>query len=97
LPQSLRLIGDCRALPRQLTISQPPTTASSDRRGHVQTQLPRRSNMGRIFAFIYGLAAYIFMFNTALGVGNVDTITDYNVAEDIIRLENAIFSRRSAA
>jgi len=34
----------------------------------------------------------IFMFNTALGSPNVDTITDYNVAQDTIRLENAIFT-----
>jgi Ca2+-binding RTX toxin-like protein len=33
-----------------------------------------------------------FVFNTALGQGNVDTITDYNVAADTIRLENAVFS-----
>jgi Ca2+-binding RTX toxin-like protein len=34
----------------------------------------------------------IFMFNTAIGGGNVDTITDFNVANDTIRLENAIFT-----
>jgi Ca2+-binding RTX toxin-like protein len=34
----------------------------------------------------------IFMFNTALGGGNIDTITDFNVADDTIRLENAIFA-----
>jgi Ca2+-binding RTX toxin-like protein len=33
-----------------------------------------------------------FMFNTALGASNVDTITDFNVADDTIRLENAIFT-----
>jgi Ca2+-binding RTX toxin-like protein len=33
----------------------------------------------------------IFMFNTALA-GNIDAITDFNVANDKIRLENAIFT-----
>ncbi len=33
-----------------------------------------------------------FMFNTALGGGNIDAITDFNVANDTIRLENAIFT-----
>jgi Ca2+-binding RTX toxin-like protein len=33
-----------------------------------------------------------FVFSTALGAGNVDTITDFNVADDTIRLENAIFT-----
>jgi Ca2+-binding RTX toxin-like protein len=32
-----------------------------------------------------------FYFDTALGAANVDTIIDYNVAQDTIRLENAIF------
>ncbi len=32
-----------------------------------------------------------FIFNTTLGASNVDRITDYNVAADTIRLENAIF------
>jgi Ca2+-binding RTX toxin-like protein len=34
----------------------------------------------------------IFMFNTALGSPNRDTITDFNVADDTIRLENAVFT-----
>jgi len=33
-----------------------------------------------------------FMFNTALGSPNVDTITDFNVADDTIRLENGVFT-----
>ncbi len=33
-----------------------------------------------------------FMFNTALGGGNIDDITDFNVANDTVRLENAIFT-----
>ena len=32
-----------------------------------------------------------FIFNTALGVGNIDRITDFNVADDTIRLDDAIF------
>jgi Ca2+-binding RTX toxin-like protein len=34
----------------------------------------------------------IFMFNTAIGGGNIDEITDFNVADDTIRLDNAIFA-----
>ncbi|PSJ56131.1 beta strand repeat-containing protein [Kumtagia ephedrae] len=33
-----------------------------------------------------------FVFSSALGAGNVDTITDFNVADDTIRLENAVFT-----
>ena len=33
-----------------------------------------------------------FVFDTALGATNVDTITDFNVVNDTIRLENAIFT-----
>ena len=33
-----------------------------------------------------------FVFNTTPGAGNVDRITDFNVVDDIIRLENAIFT-----
>jgi Ca2+-binding RTX toxin-like protein len=33
-----------------------------------------------------------FVFKTALGGGNVDKITDFKVADDTIRLENAIFT-----
>jgi serralysin len=34
----------------------------------------------------------IFMFNTALGGGNIDAITDFSVADDTIRLDDAIFA-----
>jgi len=34
-----------------------------------------------------------FVFNTALGSTNRDTITDYSTANDTIRLENAVFTR----
>jgi serralysin len=37
-----------------------------------------------------------FVFNTAPGAGNVDRITDYSVADDTIRLENAVFTRLTA-
>lgn len=33
-----------------------------------------------------------FVFNSALGAGNIDTITDFVVGSDSIRLENAIFT-----
>ena len=32
------------------------------------------------------------MFNTTLGGGNIDTITDFNVANDTIQLDDAIFT-----
>ena len=37
-----------------------------------------------------------FAFTTALGAGNVDTITGYSVADDTIRLENAVFTGLAA-
>ncbi|MDQ6432694.1 calcium-binding protein [Mesorhizobium sp. LHD-90] len=36
-----------------------------------------------------------FVFSSALGAGNVDTIVNYSVAADTIRLENAIFTALS--
>ena len=33
-----------------------------------------------------------FVFNTTLGAGNIDKITDFNFVNDTIRLENAIFN-----
>jgi Ca2+-binding RTX toxin-like protein len=39
-----------------------------------------------------GSGADTFIFNTALGASNVDRITDFNVAADTIRLENAVFT-----
>jgi Ca2+-binding RTX toxin-like protein len=33
-----------------------------------------------------------FMFNTALGVDNIDEVTDFSVADDTIRLDSAIFA-----
>jgi serralysin len=33
-----------------------------------------------------------FLFATALGAGNIDVITDFNVADDTIRLDQTIFS-----
>ena len=33
-----------------------------------------------------------FVFSTALGAANVDTIADFNAADDTIRLENAVFA-----
>ena len=38
-----------------------------------------------------GAARDTFVFNTALGPSNIDTITDFNVADDTIRLDHAIF------
>jgi Ca2+-binding RTX toxin-like protein len=43
-----------------------------------------------------GLGEDRFVFDTELnGLTNVDTITDFNVADDSIRLENAIFTKLS--
>ena len=39
-----------------------------------------------------GSGSDTFIFNSNLGSSNVDTITDYNVVADTIRLENAIFT-----
>lgn len=39
-----------------------------------------------------GIGRDIFVFQTALSaVGNVDTIVDFNVADDVVYLENAVF------
>lgn len=38
-----------------------------------------------------GTGADAFVFDTAFGVGNIDRITDYSVADDTIQLENAVF------
>lgn len=37
-----------------------------------------------------------FVFNTALGASNIDTIVDFSVPQDTIRLENAIFTALTA-
>jgi serralysin len=37
-----------------------------------------------------------FYFTTALGGGNIDQITDYSVADDQVRLENAVFTGLAA-
>ncbi|MFN0194180.1 MAG: beta strand repeat-containing protein [Aestuariivirga sp.] len=39
-----------------------------------------------------GLGGDHFVFTTALGATNIDTITDYNVAADTIRIDNAVFA-----
>ena len=38
-----------------------------------------------------GAGADSFVFSTALGASNVDTITDFNAAADTIRIDNAVF------
>lgn len=40
-----------------------------------------------------GAGADIFVFNTALGAGNIDRIGDFNVADDTMWLDNSVFSR----
>jgi len=39
-----------------------------------------------------GAGADTFVFNTALGGGNIDRITDFSVVDDVIHLENAVFT-----
>ena len=39
-----------------------------------------------------GSGADSFIFNTPLGAGNIDTITDFSVVDDTIRFENAVFT-----
>jgi Ca2+-binding RTX toxin-like protein len=39
-----------------------------------------------------GAALDVFLFNTALGVANVDIVQDFVVADDTIWLENAVFT-----
>jgi Ca2+-binding RTX toxin-like protein len=34
----------------------------------------------------------VFFFDTALGAGNIDTITDFSVVNDTIKLENSVFT-----
>ena len=38
----------------------------------------------------------IFLFDTVLGVSNVDTLTDFNLTQDKIRLDEDIFSALSS-
>lgn len=43
-----------------------------------------------------GAGSDYFVFNTALGADNVDTILNYVAADDTIRLENAVFTALTA-
>ena len=43
-----------------------------------------------------GLHADTYVFSTAIGGGNVDTINGYSVADDTIRLSNSVFTGLSA-
>ena len=54
------------------------------------------NGLGGLDTLTGGGGADAFVFSTALGAGNVDTITDFNVAADTIRLENAIFTGLAA-
>jgi serralysin len=42
--------------------------------------------------FTGGAGKDVFVFSDALGVSNVDTVTDFSPADDTIRLENAVFA-----
>jgi len=50
------------------------------------------NGLGGLDTLSGGTGSDTFVFSTALGAGNIDTITDFNVVADTIRLENAIFS-----
>ena len=39
-----------------------------------------------------GTGADAFVFNTAFGVTNIDTLTDFVVIDDTVHLENAVFT-----
>ncbi|MFI0849372.1 calcium-binding protein [Mesorhizobium sp. IMUNJ 23232] len=43
-----------------------------------------------------GAAKDFFVFSTALGASNIDTIADFSAADDTIRLDNAIFAALGA-
>jgi Ca2+-binding RTX toxin-like protein len=43
-----------------------------------------------------GWGADIIRFDSLLGALNIDTITDYNVLDDTIELENSIFTKLAA-
>jgi serralysin len=43
-----------------------------------------------------GTGADVFLFETALGATNRDSVTGYSVADDTIQLENAIFTALAA-
>ncbi|MFN0193082.1 MAG: beta strand repeat-containing protein [Aestuariivirga sp.] len=43
-----------------------------------------------------GLGSDHFVFTTALGSGNVDTITDFSVVDDFVRLDDAVFTGLAA-
>ncbi|MFP5433758.1 MAG: calcium-binding protein, partial [Alphaproteobacteria bacterium] len=44
-----------------------------------------------------GAGQDMFVFDTALGAGNVDVISDFNVTDDVISLASSIFSAAGAA
>ena len=43
-----------------------------------------------------GLGNDAFRFDSALGAGNIDTIGDYGVADDVIQLDDAVFTGLAA-
>lgn len=43
-----------------------------------------------------GLGADAFIFSTALGTGNIDTITDFSTVDDVILLDNAVMAALGA-
>jgi len=49
------------------------------------------NGLGGLDTLTGGSGADAFVFFSALWAGNVDTITDFNVIADTIRLENAVF------
>jgi Ca2+-binding RTX toxin-like protein len=43
-----------------------------------------------------GIGVDHFVFTTALGAGNIDTVTDFNVTQDFLRLDDTIFNTIAA-
>ena len=57
----------------------------------------RLSGAAGMDRLIGGAGQDMFVFDTALGAGNVDVITDFNVTDDVISLASSIFSAAGAA
>jgi microcystin-dependent protein len=49
------------------------------------------SGLGGADVLVGDIGADVFIFNAALGGGNVDAISDFSVADDTIWIENAVF------
>lgn len=69
-------------------------TSGSDRMAGLSGNDTLNGKLGNDF-LTGGPGKDTFVFDSPLSVNNIDTITDFNVRDDTIRLENAIFSKLS--